>query len=341
ETFNAAILIHPDNFDNTTEDVDQMVAGGQLDEALEQVEHLLEEQPGRADLALKRADILSILGLETEAVLQYMEALRISPNFLEANIKLGTQYLQIQQEGLAAQQFNRAAEINDEIVDAYIGLAIAQKQAGRGSEALATLSLAAAIQPNSSLLLTETARLQFRLSFGETFESRENEELDELTPAVIRSHEQHLMKRPQNPDLHYRFGVLLMNAGAISEATNAFQGALEINPTYSRARSKLAVCLFEAGQKEQALEQLVGPDCLKRETIELHYKTALLYCDKLKFASSLLNLDHFMESNFACTDSAVNISIVLQNLGLLDRATAMWDNFSDTAYQARIAYYGF
>ncbi|MHC4708616.1 MAG: tetratricopeptide repeat protein, partial [Planctomycetota bacterium] len=150
ETFNAAIVIHPDNFDNTTEDVDQMVAGGHLDEALEQVEHLLEEQPGRADLALKRADILSMLGLETEAVLQYMEALRISPSFLEANIKLGTQYLQIQQEGLAAQQFNRAAEINDEIVDAYIGLAIAQKLAGRGSEALATLSLAAAIQPNSS-----------------------------------------------------------------------------------------------------------------------------------------------------------------------------------------------
>jgi tetratricopeptide (TPR) repeat protein len=341
ETFNAAILIHPDNFDNTTEDVDQMVAGGQLDEALEQVEHLLEEQPGRADLALKRADILSMLGLETEAVLQYMEALRINPNFLEANIKLGTQYLQIQQEGLAAQQFNRAAEINDEIVDAYIGLATAQKLAGRGAEALATLSLAAAIQPNSSLLLTETARLQFRLSFGETLGFGENEELDELTPAVIRSHEQHLMKRPQNPDLHYRLGVLLMNAGAMGEAINALQGALEINRTYSRARSKLAVCLFEAGQKEQALEQLVGPDCLDKGTLELHYKTALLYCDKLKFASSLLNLDHFMESNFACTDSAVNISIVLQNLGLLDRATAMWDNLSDTAYHARIAYYGF
>jgi tetratricopeptide (TPR) repeat protein len=341
ETFNAAILIHPDNFDNTTEDVDQMVADGQLDEALDQVEHLLEEQSGRADLALKRADILNMLGLDTEAVLQYLETLRLSPDFLEATIKLGTQYLRIHQEALAAEQFNRAAEINDEIVDAYMGLAIAQRLADKVSDALATLSLAAAIQPNSSLLLAETARLQFKLSFGESLEFHKDDELNELMSAVIQSHQQQLNRRPQNPDLHYRLGVLLMSASAMSEAINAFQGALEINPTYSRARSKLAACLFETGQKEHAVDQLIGPGCLDKDTLELHYKTALLYCDKLRFASSLLNLDYFMESNFACTDSAVNISIVLQNLGLLDRATAMWDSLSDAADQARNAYYRF
>lgn len=341
ETFNTAILIHPDNFDAENIQIEQLIANAQLDQALEQVEHLLEEQPDRADLALKRADILSVLGMDTEATLQYQEALRINPNFLEATIKLGTQYLQMQHEQLAAQQFNRAAEINDEIVDAYIGLAIAQKLADKVSDARATLSLAAAIQPNSSLLLAETTALQFKVSFGESFESHDDDELNELMSAVIQSHQQQLSRRPQNPDLHYRLGVLLMSVGWMSKAITVFQSALEINPTYSRARNKLAVCLFETGQKEQALEQLIGPDCLGKDTLELHYKTALLYCDRLKFASSLLNLDWFMESNFACTDSAVNISVVLQNLGLLDRATAMWDNLSDTAYQARNANHHF
>ena len=341
EAFNTSILIHPDNFDAENDDIEQLIAEGQLDEALEQVERLLEENPDKPDLALKRADILNLLDMDPEAVLQYQATLRISPDFLEATIKLGTQYLHLNQERLAAQQFNRAAEINDEIVDAYIGLAIAQKMADNVSDALVTLSLAAAIQPNSSLLLAETATLQFKVSFGESFESSGDDESNELMSAVIQSHHQQLSKRPQNPDLHYRLGVLLMSVGSMAEAINAFQGALEINPTYSRARSKLAVCLFETGQKEQALQQLIGPDCLDKDTLELHYKTALLYCDKLKFASSLLNLDRFMESNFACTDSAVNISIVLQNLGLLDRATAMWDSLSDTAYQARNAYYRF
>jgi tetratricopeptide (TPR) repeat protein len=126
----------------------------------------------------------------------------------------------------------------------------------------------------------------------------------------------------------------MMSVGRIDEAIKAFQSALEINPTYTRARSKMAVCLFETDQKEVALEQLIGPDCLDKDTLELHYKVALLYCDRIKFASSLINLERLLENNFACTDATVNISVVLQNLGLLDRAAAMWDNLSDMAAQA-------
>jgi len=336
ETFNAAILIHPDNFDTENDDIEQLIGNGQLHEALSQIDHLLEQQPDKADLALKRADVLSMLGADSEAVLQYQDALRISPDFLEATIKLGTQYLRMHQKQLAAQQFNRAAEINDRIVDAYIGLAVAQKLADELSDALVTLSLAAAIQPNSSLLLAETATLQFEISFGENLESHDDEP-DELIAAVIQSHQRQLVQRPQNPDLHYRLGILMMSIGQMDNAIRAFQSTLEINPTHSRARSKLAACLFETGQKEMALEQLIDPGCLDKDTLELHYKTALLYCDRLKFASSLMNLDNYMENNFACTDAAVNISVVLQNLGLLDRATAMWDNLADTANQARNA----
>ncbi|MEK7994965.1 MAG: tetratricopeptide repeat protein, partial [Planctomycetota bacterium] len=162
ETFNTAILIHPDNFHGQNDDVDQLIAEGELDEALEQVEDQLQTQPDRIDLLLKRADILRMLGSTSDAVCQYEETLRFCPDFLEATIKLGTQYLQTGQDQLAARQFNKAVEINDNIVEAYIGLAIAQKLAGRIPDALGTLSLAAAIQPNSSLLFTETAILQFK-----------------------------------------------------------------------------------------------------------------------------------------------------------------------------------
>lgn len=334
ETFNTAILIYPDNFHRQEDDIDQLIADGQLHEALEQLEQLLAEEPERADLAVKRADVLNMLGAGDEAISQYQEALRICPDFLEATIKLGTQYLQMQQDQLAAEQFNKAVEINDQIVDAYIGLAIAQKLAGKLSEALATLSLAAAIQPNSSLLLAETATLQFKVSLGESLDSQKAEESGKLMAAVIQSHQQQIDQRPQNPDLHYRLGVLMMSISRINEAIKAFQSALEINPTYTRARSKLAVCLFERGQKQLAIDQLIGPDCLDRDTLELHYKTALLYCDKVKFASSLINLERCMQNNFASPDAAVNISVVLQNLGLLDRAAAMWNNLSDTANQA-------
>ena len=346
ETFNNAILIHPDNYHSQDDNVDQLFAEGQFHEALEQLEYLLEDQPNRADLLMKHADILRMLGNTNEAVSQYEGALQLCPEFLEATIKLGTQYLQLHQEQLAAQQFNKAVEINDKIVDAYLGLATAQKLAGYTNDAMGTLSLAAAIQPNSSMLFAETATLQFQeglrknLPFDNEYDNVQDEPVN-LTKTVVDAHIQQITQRPQNPDLHYRLGVLMMSVGRIDEAILSFQAALEINSDHHRARNKLAICLFEIDRNAEALVHLCVPDRLDKDTLDLHYKTALLYCDKVKFASSLMNLERHLENNFARPDAAVNISIVLQNLGLLDRVTTMWDNLSDTADQAINADYPF
>ncbi len=337
ETFNTAILIHPDVFHDDDDQAEQLIADGQLQEAAERLEDLLQEQHERADWIARRADVLAMLGATNDAISQYQQAIHICPDFLEATIKLGTQYLQVNAEQPAAQQFNMAVEINDRIVDAYIGLAIAQKLAGNISEAFTTLSLAAAIQPNSSLLFAQTAVLQFRAGFRKKLLADDEEADDnslDLIDTVILAHHQQIFSRPQNPDLHYRLGILLMSVGRINQAVRSFQTALEINPTYTRARSKLVICLFETDHKNLALKELIGPDCLDKDTLELHYRTALLYCDRIKFASSLINLVQQMEDNFTFADAPVNISIVLQNLGLLDRATAMWDNLADTAKQA-------
>lgn len=334
-TFNKAILMHPDNFHAEDDEADRLIAEGQLYEAIEQIDDFLREQPDRTDLLLRRADVLRMLGSTADALAQYEEVVRMCPDLLEATIKLGTQYLQIDQDELAAEQFNRALETNDEIVDAYIGLACSQKSAGMSSEALGTLSLAAAIQPNSSLLFAETACLRFKTSLGRNFASDDGtDDSSGLAQAVITTHCRQLAQRPQNSDLQYRLGVLMLNVGRIADAIRSFQAALEINPLYTRARSKLAVCLLEADRKREALDCLPGRDCLDKDTLEVHYRTALLYCDRLKFASSLINLEHHLEKNFACSDATVNISVILQNLGLLDRVTATWDSLTDTANQA-------
>ncbi|MHC4322956.1 MAG: tetratricopeptide repeat protein [Planctomycetota bacterium] len=334
ETFNTAILIHPDNFQAHDENIDRLIAEGQVYEALEHIEDLIQAQPDKPDLLMRYADILRMIGATAEAISQYEQALRVCPDFLEATIKLGTQYLQMEQEHLAAQQFNRATQINDNIVEAYIGLAIAQKSSGNTSDALGTLSLAAAIQPNSSLLFNETATLRFKAGLKENMPYGHEEDYNSLTEAVIVAHRLQINLHPQNPDLHYRLGILMINAGRLVEAIESFQTALEINPAYTRAKSKLAVSLLEANRKTDALNQLTSSDCLDKDTLQLHYQTAMLYCDRVKFASSLINLEHHLESNYASPDATVNISIILQNLGLLDRATAMWDNLTDIANQA-------
>jgi tetratricopeptide (TPR) repeat protein len=334
ETFNTAILIHPGNFYTDDDEIEQLITEGQLYQTLEYIDDLLRQQADRPDLITKKADILSMLGANADAVSQYEEAINMCPNFLEPIIKLGTQYLQLNDTNSAARQFNRAVEINDQIVDAYIGLSTAYKLAGALSEALSTLSLAAAIQPNSSFLFAETATLQFMERFGRSFNSLDGHDSANLIETVICAHKKEIVSRPQNPDLYYRLGILMMSVARLEEAIEAFHNALDINPTYHRARSKLAVCLIETNHSELALKQLMAPDYLDKDSLKLHYKVAMLYCDRLKFASSLMNLDRLLENNFTNMDAAVNISIVLQNLGILDRVTITWDNLSDTARQA-------
>ncbi len=334
DIFNTAILIHPDNFMSQDESIDTLIQTGELQEALDQLDVLLADQPERPDLLAKQADILSMLGNTSDAIARYQQALRICPDFLEATIKLGTNYLRLHAEQLAAQQFNNAVEINDKIVEAYTGLAAAQKLAGRTGEAMNTLSLACAIQPNSSFLFAETAKLILKAAF-EASMLAPPEEGRSLDQVVIAAHQRHLEQCPHNPDLHYRLGILCMNVGQLQHACDCFQTALEINPTFARATTKLAVCLFEAGRKDDALSLILPTDQYDPQTLDLYYRTALLYCNRLKFASSMINLQRQIEHNLGPDlDPAMNISIVLQNLGLSDTVGLMWENLCQTAGHA-------
>jgi tetratricopeptide (TPR) repeat protein len=338
ETFNTAILIHPDNFVANDEAIEDLIRDGQFQEALDQIDVLLIDQPDRADLIAKQADILAMTGGISDAVTRYQQALRLCPDFLEATIKLGTNYLKMHAEQLAAQQFNRAIEINDGIVEAYIGLAIAQKLAGRLAEASNTLSLAAAIQPNSAFLFTETAKLIFKAALEANLLAT-TPDGQTLEQQVLAAHQSHLARSPHNPDLHYRLGILHMNGGRFPEALRCFKAALEINPTFSRAATKLAVCLFETGQKDEALEAITPGRRHDSQTLDLYYKTALLYCSRIKFASSMINLQREIESSLASNlDPATNISIVLQNLGLCDTVGLMWENLCQTAAHAPVSH---
>jgi len=334
DTFNTAILIHPDNFITQDETVDQLLNTGRFDEALDHVDVLLADEPERADLIAKRADILATMGATSDAIAQYQHAIRICPDFLEATIKLGTNYLRMHAEQLAAQQFNRAIEINDKIVAAYVGLAAAQNLAGHASEALNTLSLASAIQPNSGFLFAETGKLILKAALeANLIQAPEaGRPLDEV---VIAAHRAHLERFPYNPDLHYRLGILCANANRMSEAAESLQMALTINPTFARAGTKLAVCLFETGRSQEALDLIMPTTHYTPDTLELYYQTALLYCNRIKFASSVINLQHQLETTIGPNlDSTTNISIVLQNLGLSDTVGLMWENLCQTAAHA-------
>ncbi|MHC4271520.1 MAG: tetratricopeptide repeat protein, partial [Planctomycetota bacterium] len=198
EAFNKAILIHPDNFHFSDSGLERLICDGEIQDALELVNDLLNEQSDRADLLVKKGDILAMLGDSGEARLHYEQANQICPDFLEAAIKLGTQYLQNNQYDDAAKKFQEAIEINDRIVDAYIGLATAYKASDNEIQAISTLSLAAAIQPNSSLLFSESANLEFQLSgFGKDHINQQDS--GNVIEAILKAHRQQIQTGLDDP----------------------------------------------------------------------------------------------------------------------------------------------
>jgi tetratricopeptide (TPR) repeat protein len=318
DTFSTAILIQPDNFSPENDEIDSLIEAGDTNDALDMIEKAIEEYPDRPDLLLRRASVFASLGQDDNALDGFNHTVAVCPYFLDANIKLGSHYMRLGKPASAAIQFTRAALINDRIVDAYLGLATAQKLSNNTSEAMTSLSLAATIDTNGPMLFSQAACLQYNSSSAGL----------ELRPVntLLDAQTQMLKLRPQNPELHYRLGVLLMSIGRITEATELFQRALQLNPTFAAARNKLAVCLYETDETALALETLNPPTCLQHDTLDLHYRVALLYCDKIKFASCLLDLEQWLHDTFSSTDAVVNISVVLQNLGLLDPAYSTWDN---------------
>lgn len=336
ESFNTAIVAHPDNFqDDTNEDeVEQWINDGLYEKAIEHVQQLIEQVGEQPDLDVRMADILSRAGRPAEAICYYENALRNQPNYLEATIKLGTHYLRFGKQELAARQFNKAMEINDEIVDSYIGLSISQHKAEESEDGYSTLSLAAAIQQNSTVLFSQTAMLHIENALKEKHPAEEGVERkspEQLMEEIIKAHQLQISHTPKSPDIYYKYGILMMITGNFEEAVEAFENSLSINPTHHRVRCKLALCLYEMGQPKMAMDKLTEVDDLDPETLAIHYRTAVLYCDRRKFAEAMMQLENTMRENFTEPDAIVNIEVVLENLGLLDRASTTWDRLTETA----------
>jgi len=336
-------VMHPDKFQQEEYDneIEMLLWENKITEALEQVQLQLEEQGQTADLYIKLADLLTLAGQDAEAILQYEKAVETQPNSLVAVIKLGTCHLRAGRQLAAAQCFTRAVEINDRIVEAYLGLAAAQKLAGSFEQACRTLSLAWAIQQNSTLLFGNAATLQFATTLddlhtpaGSWQDSFRQVQFHKLIEQVIRAHESQLAQSPHDAEAQYRYGLLLMCAAKPAEAAAAFEAAVQANPTYHRARGKLVICLCEAVSKNKAMHWLTGTQPIAKQILELHYKTALLYCDRGRFSSAIANVQESLRASLTDFDAATNISVVLQNLGLVDRAAATWRCLRETARHA-------
>ncbi|MBN1787515.1 MAG: tetratricopeptide repeat protein [Sedimentisphaerales bacterium] len=330
DAFNNAILVHPDNFTSSMEEdrIKEIIENNGHYQAAEHIRILLEQQPNSAGLYLLLGDILADEGNVPDAIVSYERAIRLQPSFLQGFVKLGSLYLAAGNFTIAAELFNKAAAVNDEIVDAYFGLAQAQKKRGNRDDAYSTLMLGATIQQNSCILFAEAARLRYCAQAHNSADSQNSSSI------MFNTLAQQCRLNPDNPSLQYAMGLLLMKKGLFKEAAERFAVVTEKNQTHYRAHSRRVFCYAENGEKDKAVMLLNDENETSSELLGLHYKTSLLYCSRRSFLDALKTTKDRLQENFDSQNTLTTLNEVLQNMGLIDRAFAGWNLISDMADHA-------
>jgi tetratricopeptide (TPR) repeat protein len=154
-------------------------------------------------------------------------------------------------------------------------LAIALRQVGRSSEALAWLRRATGRKPTFAFAFHELAALlvaQRRPDEAEAVikqgleEAPTMPELSILLGAIYLDRAERtdaqaafaraLANAPSHPGALYGLGATLMDNGEFARAAERFRQALASDPNYFQAQLGLATCLLELGQREPALVHL-------------------------------------------------------------------------------------
>lgn len=335
DEFQTAIAMEPENWSLVDDEVEALVADGLLREAIERLHELLEIQGEFADLHVRLADLYGQTGQDQIATKHYCKALDLQPDYIEARIKLGTHHLICGRWEEAAESFHDACELNESLLINYVGMGVAQDAAGLHEEAVNSFELAAAIEPNSTLLLSEMARLQLKSIVAEEFtrnfdtmEIQEGIEVDldndDLLHRQLERHAEEIIRRPNHADIRYRYGVLLRAESRLGEAIEQFEKAVEINPNYVRAIIKLGVTQQELGLVDEAIETFRTALEIRPQFVDLHYRLGLLYTDRRQFEDAVQHMEQAATGAPDNEQIRAGLALSLQNMGLMDRAAATW-----------------
>ncbi len=337
-----ALALEPDNWEVQEDLVTACAETGRYEEGIELLLSMIDAKPNCAEHHMRLGDLYTRAGRCEDAGHAYQAAVNINPDYLEATIKIGTNHLRAGRYTEAARWFNRAVELNDRMLTAFVGMGVAQQRLGMNEEALRSFEMAANVEPNSSLLFSESARLYLKTAPAEQVEKYlstrsmaddpngpNSDDVTCMLERQIANIRAAIERSPNHADLYYRLGLLLRQTGDVDGATEAYQQAVAINPNYVKAIMKLGLALRDQGKVAAAI------DCLKRavdldsEPAQIHYELGLLYASRDQFNHAVKQFEQACDASPRNVDFRAHLSLALQNMGLMDRAKASWQVLSE------------
>jgi protein O-GlcNAc transferase len=208
------------------------------DKAIAFYQRALQLQPDFFEAQANLGHVLKEQGHLPEAALCYRRALQIKPNHARTHYNLGNIQLAQGYLASAADSYRQALQLQPDFVDALSNLGSALAAAGEFAEAGICCQRALRIKPDH-------AKAHYNLGYTQEALAR----LDEAAASYQRA----LQEEPDFVDAHTHLGNVWKDKGQLADAAGCYQQSLQINPNDALAHNNLGVVLKEQGQITDAL----------------------------------------------------------------------------------------
>jgi tetratricopeptide (TPR) repeat protein len=224
--------------------IEVLLRQGKRGEAAELNNEILKANPKDPDAKSLSASFLLDQGDVNAALTQLQAVVTTSPDNAVAHFQLGRAYLASgRQDGreAARQQFERAIQLQPNLLQPRIGLAELQVMHGEYEAALDTVQTILQRDPgNLNAKMIQSQAYLGQKKFGDS---------DNLLAGVLKSN-------PSSPQVYYQVGRTALAENNPKKAESAFQRAYELNPTNSQSLLGVVESEIQQGQPDKAMATL-------------------------------------------------------------------------------------
>ncbi len=255
-TLRAALLLSPDYLPARLKLAEDLLAGGDAEEAAGIYEAIVREHPDAAEAHYGIGRLRAAKGDIAGAIDSYLKACELFPAYGAAHYGLAQAYRRLGDNAKSEEQLKLHAAgqklvppvrdpLNEEMraldkgAPSHLQLDIDLEQAGRFEDAIAEHEKALELDPDFVL-----AHANLIILYGRT---KQSEKAEQHFHAAVRLN-------PNHADSYYNYGVLLFEERKDTEAERMFQKAVEVNPFHSQALQNLGVMRERQGRLDEALQ---------------------------------------------------------------------------------------
>jgi tetratricopeptide (TPR) repeat protein len=280
--YEQALCLEPDTWELPLELARKLQLMESTEEAIGVLQLLIGAQPHFPDLRMRLGNLYSGRGDEDLARAEYHKALALHPEYLDAHIALARHELRAGCFDQAVDHFQLAIAINNQHVEACVGLALALRPAGRRGRVAEMLDSAGRIANNSAVLMAQLAILQSdQLPAGDI--AAGNELQPDWIVEQVQRDEVLLARHPHWADLRLRQAMLMRLVAWDDQAKTHLRRLVQEDPHCSPAWLQLGLLLAHRGRTRKAVQMLENFLHLDADSGPLSYQLALICCAPTEF----------------------------------------------------------